>query len=114
VELARCRGGVVFDPVVVIPACWPQHAHLVHELAVLADRRRSADLGLASELLEEWHRFALLAFLDRMRHRVGDHCTDDHAAVWPSPPPSRRPVHGIPATGVRYRHCREQWRPACE
>jgi hypothetical protein len=25
-----------------IPACWPQHPHLVHEIAVLADQRRRA------------------------------------------------------------------------
>lgn len=74
----------VFDPADVIPACWPRHAHLVHELAVLADRRRRAELALTSDPLEEWHRYVLPAFLNRMRHRVGDHCADDHPTVWPA------------------------------
>lgn len=74
----------VFDPIEVIPSCWPQHAHLVHELAVLADLRRRADRAATSDALEEWHRYALPAFLERMRHRLGEHCTDDHPAVWPS------------------------------
>lgn len=75
---------LVFDTIDVIPACWPQHGHLVHELAVLADLRRRADLTLTSDSLEEWHRYALPAFLERMRHRVGDHCNDRHPAVHPS------------------------------
>ena len=75
---------LVFDPIDVIPSCWPQHAHLVHELAVLADLRRCADLAATSDALEEWHRYALPAFLERMRHRTGEHCTDHHPAVWPS------------------------------
>lgn len=75
---------LVFDPVDVIPSCWPKHAHLVHEVAVLADLRRRADLAVTSDALEEWHRYALPSFLERMRHRVGDHCADDHPTVWPS------------------------------
>ena len=30
----------VCDVADVIPPCWPQHPHLVHEVAVLADQRR--------------------------------------------------------------------------
>ena len=75
---------LVFDPVDVIPSCWPKHAHLVHEIAVLADLRRRADLALSSDALEEWHRYALPSFLERMRHRVADHCTNDHPNGWPS------------------------------
>ena len=75
---------LVFDPIDVIPPCWPQHAHLVHELAVLADLRRRADLATTSDALEEWHRYALPAFLERMRHRTSEHCTDGHPPAWPS------------------------------
>jgi hypothetical protein len=32
----------------MIPVCWPQHPHLVHEIAVLADQRRRAGHGLTS------------------------------------------------------------------
>jgi hypothetical protein len=35
----------------VIPLCWPQHPHLVHEIAVLADQRRRAGPGLTSDAL---------------------------------------------------------------
>lgn len=74
---------LVFDTVDVIPACWPQHPHLVHEIAVLVDLRRKCDLSLASDLLEEWHRYALPAFLERMRHRVAEHCNPTHSS-WPA------------------------------
>ena len=75
---------LVFDPVDIIPSCWPEHAHLVHELAVLADLRRRADRALTSDALEEWHRYALPAFLERMRHRVAAHCDENHPKVWPA------------------------------
>lgn len=75
---------MVFDVADLIPACWPQHAHLVHEIAVLADLRRSAELAVTSDAMEEWHRYALPAFLERMRHRVAQHCEDEHARVWPA------------------------------
>jgi len=75
---------LVFDTVDVIPSCWPKHPHLVHELAVLADLRRRADRALTSDALEEWHRYALPTFLERMRHRIAEHCNDDHPTVWPS------------------------------
>ncbi|TSD55290.1 hypothetical protein [Aeromicrobium piscarium] len=75
---------LVFDPADAIPACWPEHAHLVHELAVLVDQRYRCELALNSSPLEEWHRYALPAFLDRMRHRVGTHCEDGHAGRWPA------------------------------
>ncbi len=65
-----------------IPACWPRHPHLVHEVAVLADQRRRAGLALNSDALEEWHRYALPAFTDRMRSRTKDHCEEGHQG-WP-------------------------------
>ena len=67
----------------VVPHCWPQHPHLVRELAVLADQRRRATLALGSDALEEWHRYALPAFVDRMRQRVKNHCEDGHQQ-WPA------------------------------
>jgi hypothetical protein len=75
---------LVFDPVDVIPACWPQHRHLVHELAVLADLRRRAELALTSDPLEEWHRYALPAFLDRLHRRAAEYCSDGHPSVSPT------------------------------
>lgn len=65
-----------------IPTCWPQHPHLVRELAVLADQRRRAALALSSDPLEDWHRYALPTFAERMRARIKNHCEEGHQS-WP-------------------------------
>jgi hypothetical protein len=72
-----------WDVATMIPSCWPQHPHLVHEIAVLADQRRRAADGLTSDPLEDWHRYSLPAFQERMRHRLGDHCAGGHQH-WPA------------------------------
>ena len=66
-----------------IPDCWPRHPHLVHELAVLADQRRKAGHAPTSDLLENWHRYVLPGFIDRMRQRLKQSCDDDHQP-WPA------------------------------
>lgn len=71
-----------WDAETMVPTCWPHHPHLVHELAALADLRRRAGLALTGDALEEWHRYALPAFVDRMRHRIGQHCSNGHES-WP-------------------------------
>ncbi|HYO18957.1 MAG TPA: hypothetical protein VES02_09880 [Dermatophilaceae bacterium] len=73
----------VWDTEAFIPACWPEHPHLVHDLAVLADQRRRAGTANTSDALEDWHRYALPAFLDRMAARLKSHCEDGHQP-WPS------------------------------
>ena len=73
----------VWDPDGMIPSCWPKHPHLVHELAVLADQRRRVGIALDSNGLEEWHRYTLPGFLDRMRARLKAHCDQDHQP-WPA------------------------------
>lgn len=73
----------VWDPADTIPACWPQHPHLVHEIAVLADQRRRAGYALTSDALEEWHRYNLPAFTDRMRVRTRSSCEEGHQP-WPA------------------------------
>ncbi|WP_353952509.1 hypothetical protein V6K52_03430 [Knoellia sp. S7-12] len=73
----------VWDTDGFIPACWPEHPHLVHDLAVLADQRRRAGLAHTSDALEDWHRFALPTFLDRMAARLKSHCENGHEA-WPA------------------------------
>jgi hypothetical protein len=67
----------------MIPACWPQHPHLVHEIAVLADQRRRAGLDPTSSALEEWHRFGIPGFLERLKTRTKNSC-DEHHAPWPA------------------------------
>ncbi len=67
----------------MIPACWPQHPHLVHEIAVLADQRRRAGLDPTSSALEEWHRFGIPGFLERLKTRTKNSC-DEHHTTWPA------------------------------
>lgn len=74
----------VWDAEAMIPSCWPRHPHLVHEIAVLADLRRGAGLALTGDPLEEWHRYALPAFIDRMRGRLREHCQDGAHQPWPA------------------------------
>ena len=66
-----------------IPACWPQHPHLVHEIAVLADQRRRAGHAFTNDALEESHRYSLPALTERMTSRLRSHCEDGHQA-WPA------------------------------
>jgi len=55
----------------------------VHEIAVLADQRRRASHAFTSDALEEWHRYSLPAFTERMKTRLRSHCEDGHQA-WPA------------------------------
>jgi hypothetical protein len=73
----------IWDVADVIPPCWPQHPHLVHEIAVLADQRRRAGLSLTSDALEEWHRYSLPSFTERMKTRLRNHCQENHQS-WPA------------------------------
>ena len=81
----------------MIPACWPQHPHLVHEIAVLADQRRRAGLAKTSDALEEWHRYCLPSFTDRMRARLRSHCDDGHTSGQPGPDTTSTPARHRPA-----------------
>lgn len=83
----------------VIPACWPSHPHLVHEIAVLADQRRRAGIDPTSGTMEEWHRYCLPGFLDRLKARTRTGCDEQHA-TWPAR--SRYTRHtSIPAAHAR-------------
>ena len=62
----------------LIPECWYLHPHLVHELGVVADQRRRAGLAYTSDALEDWQRYCLPSFLDRMRNRIRSSCVDRH------------------------------------
>lgn len=80
----------VWDVAGTIPSCWPHHPHLVHEIAVLADQRRAATAAYTSDALENWHRYTLPAFTDRMKARTKNHCDEGH--------------HTSPAKGRHARH----------
>lgn len=76
----------VWDPAAgIIPACWPLHPPLVHELAVLADQRRRAHHDLTSNTLEDWHRNCLPNFLNRLQSRTRTGCDEKHNP-WPAQP----------------------------
>jgi hypothetical protein len=68
----------------VIPSCWPAHPHIAHELAVLACLRLSAGHALTADPLEDWHRYALPTFFDRMLGRLGGTpCQPGSHKPWP-------------------------------
>ncbi|MCW2737788.1 MAG: hypothetical protein JWN97_2432 [Nocardioides sp.] len=69
----------------LVPPCWPEHPHLIHEIAVIADQRRRSVLAKTSDALEEWHRYCLPTFVDRMQNRLRGRCDDAHAP-WPGRP----------------------------
>ena len=85
----------VWDIAGVIPACWVSHPHLVHEIAVVADVRRRAGLSMTGTILEEFHRYVLPSFTERMRTRLQSHCEDREHQPWP-------------ARGRHVRHCAEE------
>ena len=89
----------VWDPDAMIPSCWPRHPHVVHEIAVLADLRRRAGLALTADALEEWHRYALPAFTDRMRQRLREHCQGGGHEPWPGLGRHTRHVADEPGVG---------------
>ena len=57
-----------------IPECWPQHPHLVNDLAVLACGRYYTSFAVTPAALEDWHRYTLPGFLERLRDRLGEGC----------------------------------------
>jgi hypothetical protein len=68
-----------------IPACWPAHPHLVHEVAVIACLRYAAGHALTADALEDWHRYALPAFVDRLSARLaGAPCPPGEHKRWPA------------------------------
>jgi hypothetical protein len=59
-------------PTQLIPACWPQHPHIAHELPALALLRWHAEQVTGPEALEEWHRQTFSTFSDRLAVRLGE------------------------------------------
>jgi hypothetical protein len=69
----------VWDVADAIPACWPEHPHLVREVAVVADQRRRSpatrwESGIGKNLP---------AFTERMKARLRNHREDGHQP-WPA------------------------------
>jgi hypothetical protein len=83
----------------LIPECWYLHPHLVHGLGVVADQRRRTGLAYTSDALEEWQRYCLPSFLDRMRNRIRSYCDGTHKAH----PGQARILHYDASESVRAR-----------
>jgi hypothetical protein len=49
----------------------------------VADQHRRAGQALTSEPLEDWERYSLPSFTERMRTRLRTHCQEDHQS-WPA------------------------------
>ena len=84
----------VWDPDGTIPPCWPLHPHIVQEVAVMADQRRRASVALDSNALEEWHRYTLPGFLERLR------ASRSTAIKTTNPGPRGAVTSATPATGT--------------
>lgn len=76
----------------LVPECWPVHPPIVREIAVLADLRRRAGVAATSDSLEEWHRYALPAFTDRMNRRMNNASCSEKHQDWPGRGPHTRHV----------------------
>lgn len=66
-----------------IPECWPAHPHVVHDLAVLASIRFYTGFAVTPAALEDWHRYCLPGFLERLSDRLGDGCQPGQHAPRP-------------------------------
>lgn len=71
-------------PAQLIPACWPAHPHLAHDLPVVACLRVEADASIDPAHLELWHREILPAFLERMTSTLGESCRTGTHTDWPA------------------------------
>jgi len=91
-----------WDPADLIPTCWPDHPHLIRELAVTADQHRTARTATTSVALEEWHRYTLPMFTDRIRRRTRQHCDTRHAPTPGHGHQQRHTSHGEPARQAAY------------
>ncbi len=75
----------VWRPTGMIPSCWPWHPHIAHELPLLGCLRLTAEDSYSPELLEDWHRYSLPLFLERMATRIGEGgCGSGRHADWPA------------------------------
>lgn len=74
-----------WKPTHLVPPCWPRHPHIANELPVLVFSRWIAEDSLGPEALEDWHRYTLPMFLDRMHTRLGEStCRSGKHQDWPA------------------------------
>lgn len=56
----------------IVPHCWSEHPHLVHELSIVACLRWEAGLDLTPDAIHEWQRRTLPETLLRIVDVLGD------------------------------------------
>jgi hypothetical protein len=66
-----------------VPECWTFHPHVVHDLAVIACARYIAARSSTPTAMDEWHRYTLPLFLDRLDRRLGEGCPPGRHAPRP-------------------------------
>jgi hypothetical protein len=77
----------------VVPICWSEHPHIVHELASVTSMRWEAMHDVTPTALEDWQRETLPSFLERIAQRIGaTGC-----------PPGRHQPHPGTARNLHYR-----------
>ena len=82
----------------LVPICWMQHPHIAHEIATVACQRHSSMYAVTPDALEDWHKYTLPAFLDRIVQRVGaTGCPPDRHQ--PSPGAARYERHRLNLRG---------------
>lgn len=92
----------VWLPGAYVPACWPRHPHIAHELPVLAFSLWAAQDAESLEPLAVWQRDTFPRFCERMAARLGSgHCRDGRHDTCPGLP--RQAAYHEPeaATGRR-------------
>jgi hypothetical protein len=67
----------------VLPLCWVDHPHIVHELATVACLRWEAGYAASAAVLEDWHKYTLPGFLDRLAQRTGNGCPPGKHQAFP-------------------------------
>lgn len=92
-----------WDPTDLIPPCWPEHPHLIRELAVIAHQYYIAHGAITSTQLEEWHRYTLPMFTERMRSRCRQHCDSGHKPTPGHGPQQRHQTQDGPRRYAAYR-----------
>jgi len=85
----------------MLPACWMEHPHVVHELAVVACERWEASYALSPGALEAWQHYTLPTFLDRATLRVGNRCPPGRHQ--PHPGTARQELLADPAQATHRR-----------
>lgn len=77
----------VWLPDQYVPACWPLHPHIAHELPVLAFTLWAAQHADTIEPLTTWQEQTFPRFCERMTARLGaGHCRDGRHDTCPGKP----------------------------